>query len=124
MRIGLQILIVAICIENQIYEKSNFTVTFTTNSKNVEYDLPVIGHLINPLSSNFFVDVTVKNNQNISKNDVVLIIQPKSNPFCEFKEKQEILGFFNPNESKTFTFPLGEGPMNCQISFDYNLSSN
>ena len=111
------------CVMTTINEKSNFTVTFVPRSVGVKHNFPVIGTL-NPLWAQFYLDVTVKNNQNIPKRNVILTINPSTNTFCNLEQQQESLGSFNPKESKNFTFPLGEGPMNCQISLNYNITSN
>jgi hypothetical protein len=112
------------CVMQTINEKSNFTVTLAPRSEGVRYNFPVIGTLPKPLWAKFYVDVTVRNDQIVPKRNVILTIIPVTNTFCNLEKRQETLGFFNPNENKTFTFPLGEGPMNCQISFNYNISSH
>jgi len=104
-------------------EKSNFTVTLAPRSVGVKHTFPVIGTL-NPLWAKFYVDVTVRNNQNIPKRNVILTINPVTDTFCNLEQQEETLGSFQPKERKNFTFPLGEGPMSCQISLNYNISSN
>jgi hypothetical protein len=132
MRIVVRILIIAMiisiilfsgCVMNTMNEKSNFTVTLAPRSVGVKYNFPVIGTL-NPLWAKFYVDVTVRNDQNIPKRNVILTINPVPDTFCNLEQKQETLGSFHPKESKNFSFPLGEGPMNCQISLNYNISSH
>ena len=132
MRFGLRIFIIAViisiilssgCVMNTINEKSNFTVTLAPRSVGVKHNFPVIGTL-NPLWAKFYVDVLVRNDQNIPKRNVILTIIPVTNTICNLEKTQETLGFFKPKENRTFTFPLGEGPMNCQISLNYNISSH